>query len=480
MTKDLRTFLCELVKEQPGVLKRVDVPIDRRFGITAYGARLAQDKQYPALLFTDVDGAEISCLTNLVATHDRMALALGLDVADLTNASDRTQGRQAHPPVEVARSAAPVKRVVWRDDEIDLGRLPIPVHNELDGGPFLTAGVALLRDPESGSINAGIYRHHIFDARRMGVWFFGSHDGGTIYRRYAEKGEPTPIAIAIGHHPGFLMGAVSRIPGIGGEYDAAGAFLGEPVEVVEAETSDLLVPARAEVVLEGVILPTELEEEGPFAEWPGHYVGGGPKPVIRIDCVTMREGAIFQDIQASGREHRLMGALPRISSIHTRVRQIVPGLQAVNVPVHTRMHCYLSIKKALDSDPTRAAFAAFNTEPENLRMVVVVDDDIDVFDEEEVSWAIGTRFNAARDLQIIPAWNGPGGLLPTNWEYDEHGTRTAQMSSAVIVDATKPAPPVVFPPRAKVPADVVAATDLAAMRDLIDEGQLPWNGGAQC
>lgn len=475
MVTDLRTFLSELVAKQPDALKAVDGSVDRRFGITAYGARLAQKRKFPALLFNNVDGADTACLTNLVATHDRMALALGLAPDDLANASDRTQGMAKHPPVTVSRSQAPVKQVIWRDDQVDLGRLPIPVHNELDGGPFITAGVSLMRDPQSGAINAGIYRHHIYDSRRMGVWFFGSHDGGTIYRRYADKDEPTPIAIAIGHHPGFLMGAVSRIPGIGGEYDAAGAFTGESVEVVEAETSDIPVPARAEIVLEGVVLPTEREEEGPFAEWPGHYVGGGPKPIIRIDCVTMRDGAIFQDIQASGREHRLMGALPRISSIHSRVREVVPGLKAVNVPVHTRMHCYLSIDKALDSDPTRAAFAAFNTEPENLRMVVIVDDDIDVFDEEEVSWAVGTRFDATRDLQIIPAWNGPGGLLPTNWQYDEHGGRTARMSSAVIVDATKPAGPIVFPTRAKVPEAVVDAVDVTAMRDLTEAVQLPWN-----
>jgi 2,5-furandicarboxylate decarboxylase 1 len=196
---------------------------------------------------------------------------------------------------------------VWRGDDADLGRLPIPVHNELDGGPFLTAAVAVMRDPESGRLNAGIYRHHVYDGKRMGVWFFGSHDGGTIHRRHAERGEPTPIAIVIGHHPAFLMGAVSRVPGIGGEYDAAGAFLGESLEVVPAVTSDLLVPARAEVVIEGCILPDELAEEGPFAEWPGHYVGGGTKPVIEVDVITMRRDAIFQDIQASGREHRLMG-----------------------------------------------------------------------------------------------------------------------------------------------------------------------------
>ncbi|GIJ59309.1 UbiD family decarboxylase [Virgisporangium aurantiacum] len=464
MAKDLRTFLADVVKHDPGSLKRVTATVDRRFGVTAYGAWYDKRNEYPALLFADVAGSSLPCLTNLVATHDRMALALGVPVEVLTRSSLAGQGRAGHAPVEV--TGAPVQDIVWRGADADLGRLPIPVHNELDGGPFLTAGVAIMRDPESGRLNAGIYRHHVYDGRRMGVWFFGSHDGGTIHRRYAARGEPTPVAIAVGHHPAFLMGAVSRVPGIGGEYEAAGAFLDEPVDVVRAVTSDLLVPARAEVVIEGHILPDERVEEGPFAEWPGHYVGGGSKPVIEVSAITMRRDAIFQDIQASGREHRLMGALPRIASIHEAVRQKVPGLRAVNIPLHARMHCYLSIRKEFDSDPTRAAFAAFNTEPENLRAVVVVDDDIDVYDEREVAWAIGTRFDAAEDLQVIPKWNGPGGLLPTNWSYDADGGRTPRRSSAVIVDATKPAPPVVFPQRARVPLDAVAAVDPAAVEDV--------------
>jgi 2,5-furandicarboxylate decarboxylase 1 len=472
MAKDLRTFLADVVKHDPGSLKRVATTVDRRFGITAYGAWYDKRDEYPAMLFTDVAEAELPCLSNLVATYDRMALALDVPVEALTRSSTAGQGRQGHAPIEVAADRAPAQEVVWRGTDVDLGRLPIPVHNELDGGPFLTAGVAIMRDPESGRLNAGIYRHHIYDAKRMGVWFFGSHDGGTIYRRHAERGEPTPIAIAVGHHPAFLMGAVSRVPGIGGEYEAAGAFLGEPVEVVRAVTSDLLVPARAEVVIEGHILPDEQVEEGPFAEWPGHYVGGGPKPVIEVSAITMRRDAIFQDIQASGREHRLMGALPRIASIDAAVRQKVPGLRAVNIPLHARMHCYLSIRKELDSDPTRAAFAAFNTEPENLRAVIVVDDDIDVYDEREVSWAVGTRFDAAEDLQIIPKWNGPGGLLPTNWSYDAEGGRTPRRSSAVIVDATKPAPPVVFPTRARVPQDAIAAVDPGAVHTVTSVEEL--------
>jgi 2,5-furandicarboxylate decarboxylase 1 len=349
------------------------------------------------------------------------------------------------------------------------------VHNEHDGGPFLTAAMTVMRDPDSGRLNLGLYRHHVHDSRHLGVWFFGSHHGGTIHRRYAERGEPTPVAVVVGHHPAVLMGAVSRVPGIGGEYETAGAFLGEPLEVVPARTSDLLVPARAEIVLEGTISPTETREEGPFAEWPGHYIAGGPKPVIQVHTVTMRSDAIFQDIQASGDEHRLMGALPRMTSIHRNVGGTIAGLTAVNVPVHARMHCYLAIHKEQDNDPVRAAFAALNTEPENLRMIIVVDDDIDIYDEQEMAWALGTRFDATNDLLVVPRWNGPGGLLPTNWSYDSEGGRTERMSAAVIMDATKPAPPVRFPTRATVPDAALRATDLGAAVAVTNPTDLPWH-----
>lgn len=475
MPKDLRSFLDDVAATQPGVIRVVDRPTDPRFEITAYGAAADREGQHPLFLFTNVSGEGRRCVSNVAATHERLGLALGLDPDELrAGASDLGASRTAHAPIEVDAADAPVKDVITTGDDVRLSELPIPTHNALDGGPYLTAAVGIMRDPESGAINAGIYRHHIYDDRRMGVWFFGAHHGGTIHRRYSEMGKDTPIALAIGHHPAFLMGAVSRVPGIGGEYDAAGAFLGESVEVVRAETSDLLVPARAEVIIEGRILHGESVEEGPFAEWPGHYVGGGPKPVIVVDAITRRADAIFQDIQASGHEHRLMGALPRVASIFRNVKQVVPGLRAVSVPVHARMHCYLSMKKEHDNDVTRAAFTALNTEPENLRAVIVVDDDIDVNNQRQVEWAIGTRFDADRDLQIIPRWNGPGGLLPTTWQYDAEGGRTAYRSSAIIVDATKPAPPVVFPPKAEVPPEIVDRIDLAVDAPVLDSKDRRW------
>jgi 2,5-furandicarboxylate decarboxylase 1 len=148
------------------------------------------------------------------------------------------------------------------------------------------------------------------------------------------------------------------------------------------------------------------------------------------------------------------------------VKDVAPGLKAVNVPAHVRMHCYISFRKQTEMEAKKAAMAALLTEPENLKTIVLVDDDIDVFNEPEVMWAIGTRFSADRDLTVIPEWAGPGGLIPTNWEYFPDGTKRPRMHAAMILDATRPLPPADFPPRAQVPPALVDAVDLGAVQPL--------------
>ena len=194
--------------------------------------------------------------------------------------------------------------------------------------------------------------------------------------------------------------------------------------------------------------------------------GGREKPVIRVKAITLRRKPIYYDIFSANREHLVLGGLPRMGSIYRNVKQVVPGLKAVNVPAHSRMHCYISIRKDRDAEVKKAAFAALNTEPENLKMIVVVDDDINVFNDGEVMWAIGTRFDAARDLLVIPRWSGPGGLLPVGWDYHPDGSRTPRMITATIVDATKPIAPAQYPPRAIVPSSAVDAAKDIAVTDL--------------
>jgi 2,5-furandicarboxylate decarboxylase 1 len=465
MPKDLRTFLSDLIKARPGEVKRVPEPVEPRFGATGIAERFARENQYPALYFDKIGCSAIPLVLNLTATYDRLAVALDTTLEALVPTFSQRLSHP-HPSRSVPRDDAPIKETIWTGDQVDLTRLPLLTHNELDGGPYITSGIGIMRDPETGQINAGIYRHQLYGRNELGVWFIDTHHGAYIYRRYEERGEPAPIAIAIGHHPAVVMGAVCRIPGIGGEFDAAGGLLGESVEVTRAESSDLPVPARAEIVIEGEVMPHQRREEGPFGEWPGHYTEQGPKPIIRVTTVTMRRKPIYYDVFSANREHLVLGGLPRMGSIYRNVKQVVPGLKAVNVPAHSRMHCYISITKARDAEVKKAAFAALNTEPENLKMIVVVDDDINVFNDGEVMWAIGTRFDAARDLLVIPRWSGPGGLLPVGWDYHPDGSRTPRMVTATIVDATKPVAPARYPPRAIVPSSAVEAAQGVVATDL--------------
>ena len=465
MAKDLRAFIEQLAAAAPDQIHMVTRRVDRRFDVTSIAERLGEDGRFPALFFTDVEGSSMPLVINLTATYERLALALGASVPDMA----RVYGeRQANPIQAETVSDGPVKEVVIKGDAVDLSALPIPFHNEMDAGPYVTGGVMILRDPDTGAQNAGLYRHQVHDPRTLGVYIQGSHHGGYIYRRNSERGEPTEFALVIGHYPTFMLGAVSRLPGIGGEFAEAGALLQEPIELVKAETVDLMVPAHAEIVIEGRLLPDETRLEGPFGEWTGYYVSVGAQPVMHVSAMTMRRNPIYYDVFPAGQEHLVLGSLPRMGTIYRRVREAVPGVVNVNVPAHARTHCYISIRKTRDSEVKRAAMAAISTEPENLRCVVVVDDDINVFNEPEVTWAVGTRMRPDKDVLTIPDWNGPGDLLPSNWTYTPDGAHEPVMGAVMILDATKPAPPVQYPQRARPPQDKVREVRLEGLLQPFD------------
>ena len=473
MSKDLRTYLNQLQKSQPEEIKIVDKEVDPKWEATALIEKLRRNREnsnFPAVLFTNVKGSRFPLLINLCASYNR--LAFGIDATVHTMVSEYAK-REANsiPPVEVDRDQAPVKEVIWTGDQIDLNQLPIVLHNELDAGYFISAGACFIRDPDSGRINTGIYRNQVHSQNEVALMISPAHHGGNIMRRLQQLGKPMEVAIAIGHHPALLMSAVSRLAGTGGEMEVCGGLLGEPLEVVAAETVDLLVPARAEIVIEGLVDtdPDALKQEGPFGEYPGYYTGSGPMPWIRITAITMREMPIYQTVFSGHIELTCLGALPKMGGLYRRVREAVPSVTMVNLPVSGmgRSHAYISLKKARDGEPKLAAFAAFAFD-HLVKHVFVVDDDVDVFDETEVLWCMCTRFQADRDLSLIPYTLG-GHLVPNTYDLDRdersedaHGK---VMETKMILDLTKPAPPTPFPPRCGVPEKVVESVDLDILRD---------------
>ena len=451
MPKNLRTFLEEVRACYPNDVREVNREVDPRWEVTGLLAALERRGEFPVVRYNHVKGSELPVLINLFGTYDRCALSMGQP--DVWSAIVRSSEHEADPIPSHEATDAPVQEVVLTGDDADLSVLPVTTHNELDAGAFVCSGATIVKDPDTGAHNLGIYRHQMFNGKELGYFVNPSHHGNYVRVRYEELNKPMPVAIAVGHHPAMLLAAAAQTPRIGGEFEMAGGIMGESMGLVKARTQDLMVPAEAEVVIEGQIEPRHVRDEGPFGEYPWYYTGLGERPVITVTGITMRRDAIWQDINAAHPEHNSLGMIPKAGSIWRRVRDAVPHAVRMNLPMSgcARLHCYISLKKRADGEPKQAAFAAFAAEA-NLGLIVLVDDDIDVFNEPAVLWAVATRFEADRDMAIIP--NALGAHLdPT--AYDITRLKHGAMNTKVIIDATKPAPPTDFPKRALVPADVV-------------------------
>jgi 2,5-furandicarboxylate decarboxylase 1 len=471
MAKSLRTFLDEIAKERPGDLKEVTREVDADHEIAAVLEKLQRGNEFPAVLFRKVKGTDFPVLINLHASHERMAIAMG--VSDLLESEQLHSERESNPtPIEyVEQQGAAVREVVLKGDDADLTKLPLTHKCEKDAGRYISAGVSIMKERGTGAINMGMYRLQLQGPRQLGFMVNPANHGSHIHADYEEHGEPTPIAIVIGHHPAFYLSSVAKVPGPGGEMELCGSLMGEPLEVVKGETVDLPIPANAEIVIEGFMHAGKRQYEGTFGEWPGYYNMEGPRPYIEVTAITMRRDAICQDLFNAHPEHTILGAIPRMGSLYRAIRAVTPNIKGVNLPWSGggRSFCYISIAKRAEGEPTQAAFAAMATEP-NIKHVVIVDEDIDPFNEQDVLWAMAMRFEADRDMKVIP--NAMGAHLnPSSYGHDR--MTKGPMETKVIFDCTKPLPPFEFAERALAKQDLVESIDA---REYLRDWQ--WAGDA--
>ncbi len=456
MAKDLRTYLDDLLAKYPEQLKIVEEEVDPEFEATAIVDKIERDDRYPgfpAVMFKNIKGSDVPLILNLHGTYERVALSIDSDVANMVPEYSKREGSPI-PTTLVESDQAPVHEVVYTGDDIDITKFPFLVHQELDAGKYITSAASISRDPDSGRLNSGIFRHQVQGPQQVGFMSNPAHHTSYILRANRDAGRKMEVALVIGHHPAMLMSAVSKLPGIGGELEVMGGLLGESVEVVKCKTVDLEVPARAEIVIEGIVDtdPEKVQNEGPFGEYPLYYTRLGPMPWLQITAVTTRKDPIYVDVFNAHREHLVLGALPRMGSMFRRVREVMPTVTAINLPLSgIRSMAFISMKKKVEGEPKLAASAAFTVDP-ILKHVFVVDDDIDVFNDDQVMWAFTTRFQADRDLTIMPNFLG-GHLNPVT--YGWHREEKGPMETKLILDCTKPAPPVTFPPACRVPPDVV-------------------------
>jgi 2,5-furandicarboxylate decarboxylase 1 len=370
-----------------------------RFELAAVAKRLDGLR---ATLFPRPDGHAIPVVSGLVSDRGWMAEAMGVEPGEVLT---RFQDATLNPIAWRETASAAAQEVVHR--EIDLARLlPLPVHNEHDSGPYVTAGLMITRNPRTGKQNVSIHRCQLSGPNRLGVLLLPRH--AHMFLEMAEQGGGAlEAAIVVGIDPLTLLASQAIVAIDVDELEIAGALHRRPLSVVKCLTSELRVPAEAEVVIEGRFLPGVRELEGPFGEFPQYYGERAERHVMEIDVVTHRKDAIFHTIVGGGLEHLLLGAIPREASMLVHLQRSFPNVRDVHLAKGgvCRYHLYVQIRKRQEGEAKNIMLGAFAGHYD-VKHVIVVDEDVDIHNSDEVEWAVATRFQADRDLVVIPESQG--------------------------------------------------------------------------
>ncbi|MBI4526868.1 MAG: UbiD family decarboxylase [Deltaproteobacteria bacterium] len=400
MYEDLRSYLSFL--EGQGQLLHVHQEVSPEFEIAA-GIRKTSDIAGPALLFEKVRGyAGWRVLGGLFATRKLVALGLGIPEDQLLERYLTLEERRIEP--ELVQSG-PVKEIRWTGNDIDLYRLPIVTHSEKDVGPYITIGIQIGKDPNTGVRNVSVHRMLLMGKDRLSLWAPPDHHLGRMILKAEDQGKGLEVATAIGVEPAIIVGSQAKVPMGVDEFYVAGGLRGAPVKLTRCETIDVEAPAFAEIIIEGVTVPNERIADGPYGEYPGTYSESKQAPVLKVTAITMRRDPIYQTALTGMpvTENHTLIEYANSAVIYREVKKIVPEVKAVYMtPGGTfRHHVVVSIKKR-SQEEARNVILALLSLGLGLKQVIVVDDDIDVHNPVEVEWALSTRMQPDRDVIIIP------------------------------------------------------------------------------
>lgn len=449
--KDFHSFLRDYERAHPELVAHIEREVSAKWEASALAIKAQKElREAPVLIFHRLRGVHgrispFPVVLNLFASRYRCAFAVGSSFEQLGR--DLFERRSERiKPVVVSRAEAPVKQVVKTGDGVDVRELPAIVHAAWDPGIYISAGFFTTYDPETGTDNCALQRGWIFDRGEIRVFANpASHNRWNI-RKWEAQGEDTRVAYWVGHHPAVCMGAEAKLGYPGSHWDACGGCIGEPLRLVPSETlgEDFLVPAEAEFVIEGIVPRGKLKPEGPFGEYTGYFGAQRLNPSMQVTCVSHRKDAYWLSI-VTGYADDGIGALRREGTVFNAVRQVVPQIKNVFRPSSAPHHMYIQIRKTHDSQPRAAIMAALSL-PEGVKHVFVFDEDVNIFDEQEVLWAIDTRSDWSKDLIVVP------NLFATSLDPTTTGRGLGTRAG---IDCTKPAPPAVYEQRSFIPAEVM-------------------------
>ncbi len=437
----LRSFLEALEASDPSSVLRIKDKVALDYEMTAIAMELERRGQAPVLWFENVGTTGMPVVANLFGNRKRFAAAAGVPEGELLDAWGRL-GDKLYPP-EVVKQG-PVLETVMSGKDVDLGKLPIPRHFAEDGGAYITSGIIVAKDPDTGVRNASFHRMQVKGKQLLGTSLHSRRHLWSYARRAEALGQDLPVVVVIGCHPLFMFGSgLWKGPISTDEYEVAGGFLGEPLRVALGPMGKVEIPVDCEIALEGTLLTREHAPEGPFAEFTGYASERSTQHILKVESILHRKNALFQDIVPGiSDEHTLLLAIPQEARLLRTLRQHNPNVTAVAYPKSgtCRFHAYVSVK---DAAPGQARNIGVTTlgDDLSLKLVVIVDDDVDVMQDFDVLWAMATRMQADTDIDTIR--DAMGAILdPSN----RQGT-TAKM----IIDATRKSSP--FPRRHTLPAE---------------------------
>jgi 4-hydroxy-3-polyprenylbenzoate decarboxylase len=462
VVKDLREFLALL--ERKGQLKRITAEIDPKLEIGEVTDRVSKQIG-PALLFENPVNREtgerysMPVAINLMGNFDRMSWALGVDAEtgtwkDLDAVAKRLMELL---PLDMPASMkgkldvlmnlnqlagagakevrrGPVQEVVLRGEDVDLTKLPVLTTWPDDGGPFITLPLVVTSDPK-GKLNVGMYRLQVFDKNTTGLHIHEHHDGAKNLRAWKAAGvERVPVSVAIGGDPCTIFSATAPVPPMIDEYLFSGILRGESVEVVKCVTNDLLVPAHAEIVLEGWCDLTETRWEGPFGDHTGYYSLADDFPVFHVEAITMRKDPIYAAtiVGPPPMEDDYLGKATERLFLPV-VRAMLPEVVDYDLPLEGVFHncAIFQIKKEFAGQAFRVMnFAWSMGQMMFTKFVIVVDEDVDCHDYSQVAWRCFNNVDPSRDVLIT---KGPLDRLDHSSNFQSFGYKMG-------IDATKPLP----------------------------------------
>lgn len=398
---DLRSYLSAL--EEAGQLQRVKKPVSLQHELANVATTVARSGR-GATLFEKPDGAIWPVFAGAVVSPTLAALALECSLDQVTE----VMGKALEPTAGIAPVV--VEDAVWKEnvlqgDQVDLGRLPIPTHGEYDGGPFITGGVTVTKDPLSGRGNLSYNRMQVLGPRTFGFNVNEWRHVMQFYKVVEAKDQPLPAAIAIGLDPAIMIAAGARYDD--DELKIAGAIRGKGIPVCKGVTVDVFIPAEAEIVIEGYLPPKERRDEGPLAEFHGYYGEMWNSPVFQVTAVCYRSQPIFQTIIPGEFEHVYIGnVLPREPLLLRFVRHVSSHVTGLHIPPYGNgFSAVVQIQKSNPGEPKNVAMAAF-TAHVNVKQVIVVDPDVNIYDPADVLWALTNRVDWSRDVFLVPGSQG--------------------------------------------------------------------------